>query len=306
MVVVVDVGARWGAAERWRSLGSDLRVIGFDPDAEECARLNDLAQQRGDEASTYVPVALGPRRQKSPLYLTKHPACSSIYPPVSALIDHYPALADIAVEQEVTVELVSLDEWCDENGVESVDVLKLDTQGSELGILQGAVQRLATCLLIESEVEFNPLYVGQPLFGDVDAFLRTQGFVLWRIDNLMHYTDDHVLPRLDGSVTVNSDSRATSVRIGGGQLFWADAFWVRGDLLEPGLDEETRTLAFRVARAAGFSDLAARLDPTEAPELLAEARNARKARRKARRAALEAQEVPQPSPPRRRAGAARR
>jgi len=36
-LVVVDVGCRWGLADRWLDEGATL--YGFDPDADECARL---------------------------------------------------------------------------------------------------------------------------------------------------------------------------------------------------------------------------------------------------------------------------
>jgi Methyltransferase FkbM domain len=71
--------------------------------------------------------------------------------------------------------------------VSRIDFIKLDTQGSELEILQGGVRALAGVRCVEVEVEFNPIYRGQPLFYEVDAFMRGQGFVLWKLTNLVHY-----------------------------------------------------------------------------------------------------------------------
>lgn len=281
----MDVGARWGVAEAWRALAPDLRVFGFDPDPDECRRLNDAARTAGDEITTYVPVALGPRRQTVDLYVTRQPACSSIYPPMVELIEQIPVLADIEVDKTIAVDLEPLDGWCQANGVGHVDVLKIDTQGSELGVLQGAVRALSTCVLVECEVEFNPIYAGQPLFTQVDEFLRAQGFVLWRLDNLTHYTDGAVLSHLDAGVTVLNEYRSILARIGGGQLYWADAYWVRAEFCGPAaqLDPVLARRAARVARAAGLPDLAARIFPDSAPELLAEAQEARKTRQRARR-----------------------
>jgi len=42
-VVVVDVGARWGFNEEWKVFGDALRVYCFEPDKEECERLNASA-----------------------------------------------------------------------------------------------------------------------------------------------------------------------------------------------------------------------------------------------------------------------
>ena len=261
-------------------------MFGFDPDPEECACLNDLARSAGDLSTTYVPVALGPEDKTVGLYVTRQPACSSIYAPRQRLIADIPVLADIEVERQVDVRLRRLDEWCRTEGVEAIDVLKVDTQGSELGVLQGTGDLLGSCSLVECEVEFNPIYEGQPLFADVDAYLRSRGFVLWRLDNLMHYTDGAVLPRLDVALNINADARRVRARIGGGQLFWADGFWVRAGLLE-GEDTHSAERAARLARAAGLPDLAARLWPPITDELIVEARRARRRRRerKAQRAA---------------------
>jgi FkbM family methyltransferase len=59
------------------------------------------------------------------------------------------------------------------------DLLSLDTQGSELEILTGATRLLdSTILGVHVEVEFQPLYEGQPLFGDVYQFLAERQFDL--------------------------------------------------------------------------------------------------------------------------------
>jgi hypothetical protein len=73
-----------------------------------------------------------------------------------------------------TVELPAdtLDAQLREIDLPHVDFLKLDTQGTELAILKGAGLALGGVLGVDIEVEFSPLYEQQPLFGDVDAFLR--------------------------------------------------------------------------------------------------------------------------------------
>ena len=54
-ITIADVGARWGAAEAWFRLPGLARLIGFEPDVEECAQLN---RQAGPH-ERYYPVALG-------------------------------------------------------------------------------------------------------------------------------------------------------------------------------------------------------------------------------------------------------
>ncbi|MGH9086443.1 MAG: FkbM family methyltransferase [Acidimicrobiales bacterium] len=258
-ITVIDVGARWGIAERWAQLAPDVRILGFDPDEEECERLNAAAVAAGDRTVTYVPVALGASRGTAILHTTREPACSSLYPPIGALTEAVPELAGAIATGAIEVPIVTLDEWCAEHHVEIVDVLKLDTQGSELGVLQGAERTLASVQLLEIEVEFNPIYEGQPLFGDVDRFLRDRGFLLWRLDNLVHYSvGDEV-----GAVAMRSTAHFDSVPYEsggrGGQLYWAHAYFARAELCPGAPDRPAREPALRaeaVASVLGLHDLA--------------------------------------------------
>ncbi len=62
-----------------------------------------------------------------------------------------------------------------------VDFLKIDVQGYELEIMRNGTSKLSNTVVIECEVEFVPMYRDQPLFGDIQCFLRDQGFVLHKL-----------------------------------------------------------------------------------------------------------------------------
>lgn len=258
-LTVVDVGARWGVADRWAELAPNLRIYGFDPDPEECGRLNAAAMAAGDTTTTYIPLALGSNNGSEVLYLTRSPGCSSIYPPMSILAGRLPELACIMPIGTSEVTITTLDSWCRANNVTTVDAMKLDTQGSELGVLQGAEHTLQTVQLLEIEVEFNPTYHGQPLFGDVDAYLRARGFLLWRLDNLVHYSAGDEVGRVERHAISYFDSVPFSAVGRGGQLFWGHAYYTRAELcpgteVSPSRGQAERAAA--IARAAGLPDLA--------------------------------------------------
>ena len=230
-IVVVDVGCRWGFADVWADLGDRCNAIGFDPDVEECARLEQRYQGR-DEVRI-VPVGLGAEPGKATLYVTEERAGTSLYPSTPDAFERHPAVAAGRVEYTTTVELEALDDWTAGEGIERVDVIKLDTQGSELDVLRGASRVLDAARAIEVEVEFNPLYEGQPLFGDVDRFLREHGFVLWTLKHLCHYSQEGVFTDWRLREQHWFDTYAADVWIGAGQLFWADAFYVRREIAYP-------------------------------------------------------------------------
>src|SRR6185369_4831545 len=140
-LVVLDAGCRWGFAEAWEALGAQVELIGFDADAEECRALGEGV---GESSVRYVAAALGAAPGPAKLYVTREPACSSLYPPDPELVRERPELACTALASVADVELTTLDAWAAGASVSAADFLKLDTQGSELDILRGGERLLAT------------------------------------------------------------------------------------------------------------------------------------------------------------------
>ncbi len=249
-VTVVDVGARWGAEQAWFRLDPLARLIGFEPDATECARLNAAFDPT---ACRFVPSALGRRTGPATLHLTREPACASLFPPNEWMRERFPLLRPfIEPVGTATVPLTTLDHWAESEGVQRVDFIKLDTQGAELDILTGSERLLAGCLGIEAEVMFSPMYDGQPLFAEVDAFLRGRGFRLWRLDSLAHYSE-RPSGRLAGDQRFGMaayDSHPVWHPVGDGRLSWANAIYFR-DRDDVGGDVRSLLVLAALLEAAG-------------------------------------------------------
>lgn len=232
--MVLDIGCRWGFAERFLSEAcqKSFKVFGFDPDAQECARLQASYAHLPEGYVTCVPLGLARSAGTRDLYQTKEPACSSLHPPLQFLAQNYPALDCISLQQVVTTPVTTLDAWTQANQLQAIDYLKLDTQGSELEILQGGESIVQTARCIDIEVEFNPIYEGQTLFGETDTYLRSKGFVLWRLSNLVHYSlGGERLPLPDHNTVCFDTNVRQEAQAFGGQLFWADARYVHRDVL---------------------------------------------------------------------------
>jgi FkbM family methyltransferase len=78
------------------------------------------------------------------------------------------------VEHTETVQTTRLD---DVAGLPSIDFLKMDVQGSELTVLNNGKNKLDQCVAIQLEVSYINLYEDQPTFGEVDVWMRAQGYV---------------------------------------------------------------------------------------------------------------------------------
>ncbi len=93
------------------------------------------------------------------------------------------------------------------------DLIKVDAQGYELEIMRHGTATVSNALVIECEVEFVPLYKDQPLFGDVQCFLRDRGFVLHKL--------------IDCAGRPFRPFNTPSPFLPMSQVLWADAIFVR-------------------------------------------------------------------------------
>jgi FkbM family methyltransferase len=182
---LVDVGASGGVHRRWLNLDDLIRVVGFEPDGKEFVKLQQSDRQ------VWFNTALSHTCEKRVLHLTKAQTNTSFFKPNLKVLSqlqwspHEP-VQDHDIVADIEVQCETLDSVLAARGLHP-DYLKVDTQGSELEILRGAEATLVDDILIaEIEVEFAEIYEKQPLFADVDVFMRDRGFVLHDLGNFLY------------------------------------------------------------------------------------------------------------------------
>lgn len=232
-MTVCNVGSRkLGLNDDYASLGweifaPNLNIYGFDADADACEEANaNIEARQVNWTEKHISVALGSSVGESTLYVTKHPMCSSLYPPNEPYLKRFQGLSELVnLDFTLEIETTTLDTFCQNEEITEIDFLQIDVQGADLDVLKGGYSILENSVLaIQIEVEFSPLYINQPLFTDIDTFLRNQGFSLFD---------------LAPSYRTRSDSPIQST-LRPGQLLWADAFYFR-DLVREDVNSNLKT-----------------------------------------------------------------
>ncbi len=203
--------------QAWGMFAPNLTIYGFDADADACEAANaDVERRELNWIEQHIPLAIAKEVGTSTLYITNNPQCSSLYPPNAPYLKRFLRLQEmVALESTTDIETTNLDTVFQTEGIDEIDFLQIDVQGASLQVLEGASWLLERSVLaIQVEVEFSHLYANEPLFADVDTYLRRQGFTLFDLAPLSRGQRSQL----------HSTERP-------GQVLWADAIYVR-DLLQ--------------------------------------------------------------------------
>lgn len=178
--LVLDVGAnrgQFGHMLRREHLYQG-RIHSFEPLSDAFAILQKAAAK--DERWTVERTALGATDGNAILHVAANSYSSSLLPMTTTLLHSAPQASPIA---EATVPVTRLDRRFGEISLGAHAVaMKLDTQGAEAAILQGASGCLDQIRLIEMEMSLITLYEGETLFMDAWRQLQEFGYELVHVE----------------------------------------------------------------------------------------------------------------------------
>lgn len=170
-LIICDVGARLGIGEPWNHFRDLIRLISFEPEKDEF----ELLKLNKDINDMVFQYALYKEKENVSFNVTKLIGASSLYKPNYNFLNNYPNPERFKIEDVVDVEATSLDTLYRDKIFVDMDFIKVDAQGAELDILKGGENVLSKNIIgVEVEVEFQLMYENQPLFSDVDHFIRNK------------------------------------------------------------------------------------------------------------------------------------
>lgn len=163
---VVDIGVAQGTPELYRSFkGKPFLLVEANPLFTE--RLRELKR----EVPARVEIVFcGSASGTVSLHAPKNGRASSLY-----------AHPDIEAEQMFSVPVETLDTLVERNQMDGSLLVKIDVEGAEMEVLQGATKTLERTAAVILEVSWGRGFIGGSLYSDLFDLLHEHGFVLFNI-----------------------------------------------------------------------------------------------------------------------------
>jgi FkbM family methyltransferase len=180
-IAVFDVGARdCKESVEALELFPNAKVYSFEcnPQTLPLCRAEEAAHGRrltlvAKAVNSYTGVCkfhpINPQKTRT-TWTDGNPGASSLFVSNGTYrVEHY-------VQDTIEVPCTRLDDACKELGIESVAIVWMDLQGAELLALQSMGDFLKGVEYMCVEVSYKPIYSGQVLFPELNAFLEAAGF----------------------------------------------------------------------------------------------------------------------------------
>lgn len=176
---VLDVGANVGQyASLLRSAGFDGLIVSVEPLRQAFAELS--ARASGDPRWNAVQSAVGAERGEITINVAANSYSSSVLAMEQAHLDADASSAYVGTEH---VGVVTVEDLVTGHSLDPArTALKIDTQGYEEAVLQGAGDLLEAFAVVQLELSFVELYTGQRLFGELVEQMAAHGLTLWNLE----------------------------------------------------------------------------------------------------------------------------
>ena len=182
-ILVFDVGANEGdSIKRFRNLFTNLQIHSFEPTEDLYKKIKKNFNLSNLFLNNY---ALGKSNSKRNFYIYDYHRVNSFYPMENnSKYKKQRTKKNSESEKVKLIDVVSLDDYCLKNKISKINLLKIDTQGSEAEVLLGAKNFLSNQLIdiIELECIFGIAHQNANSLYDIEKTLNTNNYKLIAIE----------------------------------------------------------------------------------------------------------------------------
>jgi len=191
-VTAIDVGAHVGEwTKEFLNRNAGANIIMIEPQKSKMAILGEFAEKH--ENICYLQCLVGAEDKTEETFYDAENS-SSVLKPGKSLVEH----GGMKVKSVTKVKMRTIDSICEQQKISKVDVIKIDVQGFEMAVLEGAKKSLENVIYVNMEVNLGEgLYECSSKFDKVVKFMYEQGFSFYDIGDLFRYPDSGELSQID-------------------------------------------------------------------------------------------------------------
>lgn len=189
-VTIFDIGANIGQSLiEFKNKRPDAVIYSFEPASDNFKKLEVVAS--GYDNCSIFKFGLGAAEGQMELTLYADTGSNSFIPidvdSVAVRLHTHPKVNRF-LSKEIKTELckiMTIDLFCKQNGIEYIDLIKIDVQGFENDVLDGAKETIAAkkAKIILVEIIFDDQYGGNS-FYNIESRLFEHGYVLYDISHI--------------------------------------------------------------------------------------------------------------------------
>ena len=186
--IIIDVGANRGQSiERFLKIFKSPKIFAFEPNPEIFKQTNQ--KYKDYKNITINNLGIAKNECNMPLNVTINSGNSSFHDLtkdsewLKIRSKQFNTTPDNYITKKVNVNCTTLDNYCEQEKIENIDILKIDTQGFEDEVLLGSNNLIKEKKIkfIEVEIMFDQVYTKTMSFNDIESKLHNN-YKLYGID----------------------------------------------------------------------------------------------------------------------------
>jgi FkbM family methyltransferase len=180
--VIFDVGSCVGdTVLEFLNNYPSASIYAFEPDPDSFSKLFERVKVMNKVYCNNI--AIGEKTESKMFFQNKNFATNSFLEPDKQGGDFTDNIDDLQLRHSCILPTTSLDNFCINNGIETIDLIKIDTQGYEFHVLKGAKKLIKSKKIkaLYFESNFVPIYKDQSSLFDCGAFLSAYGYRFYGI-----------------------------------------------------------------------------------------------------------------------------
>lgn len=180
---IIDVGVAYGTFELY-AIFPKAQILLIEPLKEWENVLKKICNKYNGE---YIIAAAGAKSEKIIINVQKDLASSSIFKPVGVKTKMEPR----------EIQAIRIDDICGRGNFKQPYLIKVDVEGAELYVMDGAQESMKNAEVIILEVRLFQSRENQPQFYDVINYMKKRGWVVYDIFHYGKRPSDNALSIVD-------------------------------------------------------------------------------------------------------------